>query len=246
MHSQAPEGIIQAASREFSSKRGATVPSPSTTRQEARRLQLIAAGAIVGLAFFAATALLLPLQSEYSLTADTISELAIGRYGYLQTAGFFAVGGSSLALAIGIRVVTKGSWGSPIGSAFIGLYGLGAILVGIFPTDEVDAAGRVESPTSVGTVHNVVSALALVFGIAGMFVLSRTFKRDARWRALWPWSLVPAVAALVGFFLQSELPWVGLSQRIFVGTITLWLVLVAFRLRSIAKAAPEEQPLQVR
>jgi hypothetical membrane protein len=248
MHRQAREGIIQAASREFSSKRGAPVSSsPSTTRQEARRLELIAAGVIVGLAFFAAIALLLPLVSEYSLTADYISELAIGRYGYLQTAAFFAVGGSSLALAVGIRVVTKGSWGSPIGSTFIGLYGLGGILVGrIFPTDEVGAAGRVESPTSVGTIHIVVSALAFVFGIAGMFVLSRTFKRDARWRAFWPWSLVLAVAALVGFFLQSEVPWVGLSQRIFVGTITLWLVLVAFRLRSIAKAASAVQPPRVR
>jgi hypothetical protein len=39
---------------------------------------------------------------------------------------------------------------------------------------------------------------------------------------------------------------VGLSQRIFVGTITLWLVLVAFRLRSIAKASLVEQPPRVR
>jgi hypothetical membrane protein len=222
------------------------VSSPSTTLQEARRLQLIAAGAIVGLAFFSATALLLPLVSEYSLTADYISELAIGRYGYLQTAAFFAAGGSSLALAMGIRVVTKGSWGSRVGSAFLGLYGLGGILVGIFPGDEVDAAGLVVSPTSVGIVHIVVSALAFVVGIAGMFVLSRTFKRDARWRAFWPWSLMLAVIALVGFFVQSELPWVGLTQRIFVGTITLWLVLVAFRLRSIARAASAGQPPRVR
>src|SRR5215213_1531918 len=107
MHRQAREGIIQAASREFSSKRGAPVSSPSTTRQEARRIELIAAGVIVGLAFFAAIALLLPPVSEYSLTEDTISELAIGRYGYLQTAAFFAVGGSSLALAVGIRVVRR-------------------------------------------------------------------------------------------------------------------------------------------
>jgi hypothetical membrane protein len=221
------------------------VSSPSTTLQEARRLQLIAAGTIVGLAFFSATALLLPLVSEYSFTADYISELAMGRYGYLQTAAFFAVGGSSLALAVGIHVATKGSWGSRIGSAFLGLYGLGGVLAGIFPTDEVDAAGRVVSPTSVGSVHMVVAALAFVFGIVGMFVLSRTFKRDARWRAYWPWSLVLAVIALVGFFVQSELPWVGLSQRIFVGTITLWLVLVAIRLRSLAKGALAEQPPRV-
>ena len=204
--------------------------------------------AIVGQAFFAATALLLPLVSEYSLTADYISELAIGRYGYLQTAAFFAVGSGTLALAAGIRAATKGSWGSRVGSVFIGLYGLGGILVGIFPTDEVDAAGRIESPTSVGTVHIGVSALAFVFGIAGMFVLSRTFKRDARWRAFWPLSLVLAVAALAAFIVSvpSHGPWVGLIQRIFIGTIILWQVLVAFRLRSIARGASAEQPPRVR
>jgi hypothetical protein len=68
------------------------VSSPSTTSQGARKLKLIAAGAIVGLAIYAATALLLPLVSEYSLTKDYISELAIGRYGYLQRAAFFATG----------------------------------------------------------------------------------------------------------------------------------------------------------
>jgi hypothetical membrane protein len=236
------------ASKEFSSERGATVSPPSATRQEARRLELIAVVAIVGQAFFAATALLLPFVSEYSLTSDYISELAIGRYGYLQTAAFFAVGSGTLALAVGIRVATKGSWGSRVGSVFIGLYGLGGILVGIFPTGEVDAAGSVESPTSVGIVHIGVSALAFVFGIAGMFVLSRTFKRDARWRAFWPLSLVLAVAALVAFIVSvpSQGPWVGLIQRIFIGTIILWQVLVAFRLRSIARGATAEQPSRAR
>jgi len=236
------------ASREFSSERGATVSPTSATRQEARRLELIAVVAIVGQALFAATALLLPLVSEYSLTADYISELAIGRYGFLQTAAFFAAGVSSLALAVGIRVATKGSWGSRVGSIFIALYGLGGILVGIYPTDEVDAAGRIGSPTSVGTVHIAVSALAFVFVIAGMFVLSRTFKRDARWRSFWSLSLVLAVAALVAFMVSvpSQGPWVGLIQRIFIGTIILWQVLVAFRLRSIARGASAERPPRAR
>jgi hypothetical protein len=54
---------------------------------------------------------------------------------------------------MGIREATKGSWGSRMGSAFLGLYGLGGVLVGIFPGDEVDAAGLVVSPTSVGLRH---------------------------------------------------------------------------------------------
>lgn len=83
--------------------------SSSTTHKEARKLEMLAAMAIVGLAFFAATASLLPLVSEYSLTADYTSELAIGRYGYLQTAAFFAVGLGTLALAVGVREATSGS-----------------------------------------------------------------------------------------------------------------------------------------
>jgi hypothetical membrane protein len=215
--------------------------SSSTSRQEARRLKLLAAVAIVGQVFFTAIAWLLPFFSEYTLIGDNISELAIGRYGYLQTAALFAAGLGTLALAVGIRRTTSGSWGSRVGSFLIGLYGVGAILVGIFPTDRIDSAADLLSLTTVGAVHIGVSALSFVLGIVGMFVLSRTFKRDARWRGLWPWSLVLALATLIGFFLQGEGPWVGLTQRIFVGTITLWLVLVAFRLRSIAKGASAER-----
>src|SRR5215208_2033801 len=160
MYSQAREGIIQSASRKFSSERGAPVSSPSTTLPEGRKLQLIAAGAIVGLAFFSATALLLPLISEYSLTGDYISELASGQYGYLQTAAFFAVGGSSLALAVGIREATKGSWGSRMGSAFFGLYGLGGVGLGL----RVRHSGYVRTLEDLQAKRSLASVLALVFG----------------------------------------------------------------------------------
>ena len=242
------EGVsFSKAGREFPSE-GRTV-SASTIRVEPRRLKLIATVAIVGWAFFAAIALLLPLVSEYSLTADHISELAVGRYGYLQIVAFFAAGFGTLALAWAVREATNGSWGSRLGSALVGLYGVGMILTGIFPTDEVDPAGRVGSPTIAGTVHSVGSLLAFMLGLAGVFVLSRTFKRDARWRAFWPWSLALAFAVLVGFIvlaLSAGTAWIGLIQRIFNGTIILWLVLVAFRIRSISKGASTEHPSRVR
>lgn len=221
---------------------GSAVSSPSTTSQEARRLELLAAVAVVGHVFSTAIAWLLPFFSEYALIGDNISELATGSYGYLQTAALLAAGVGSLALAVGIRRTTSGSWGSREGSSSIGLFGVGAILVGIFPTDRIEAAADLLSLTTVGTVHLGVSALAFGLGKVGMFVLSVTFERDARWRVLWPVSPVLASAALSLFFLQGEGPWVGLYQRMLVGTVTLWLLLVAFRLRSIAKGASAEQP----
>ena len=131
--------------------------SSLNTREKARTLELLATVAIVGLAFFAVIASLLPLISEYTLTADFISELAIGRFGYLQTVAFFAAGLGTLALAWVIREVTKGSWGSRLGSTLVGMYGVGLVLAGLFPTYETDPAGHAVSPTSAGTVHIVVS-----------------------------------------------------------------------------------------
>jgi hypothetical protein len=87
---------------------GSAVSSPSTTSQEARRLELLAAVAIVGHVFSTAIAWLLPFFSEYTLIGDNISELAIGSYGYLQTAAFLAAGWAlwpSLGACVGPRVV---------------------------------------------------------------------------------------------------------------------------------------------
>jgi hypothetical protein len=72
--------------------------------------------------------LLLPIWSQYSLIRDNISELALGRYGFLQTAAFVLAGLGTLALAFVIRQLTKGSWGSRVGSLLVGVYGAGAIL----------------------------------------------------------------------------------------------------------------------
>lgn len=199
------------------------------------RMNLLAVIAIVGWTFFAASSLFLPIVSEYSFTGDYISELAIGRFGYVQTVAFFAAGLGSLALALGIRETTRGSWGSRAGFAMVGLFGINVFLAGIFPTDAIDAEGRVLSPTAVGTIHIVVSALAFLSIIAAMFVLSMTFKQNIRWRSFWTVSLVLAFAAFVTFFLTSDGQWTGLYQRVFIGTIVLWLILVAIRLRSIAR-----------
>lgn len=212
-----------------------TVREESNSWRRLRIIMLLAVLGVAGHAFSTAVAWLLPFVSEYTLIGDNISELAIGRYGYLQTAGFLAAGMGTLAIAVGIRQATSGTWGSRVGSLLVGLFGASAILVAILPTDRIDAPADVQSLTTAGTIHIVVALASFVCGIASMFVLSRTFKRDPRWRALWPVSLALAFVASVVFFLQSEGPWVGLYQRTFVGTITLWLILVAFRLRSIAR-----------
>jgi len=99
-----------------------------------RRLSPFAVFAVVGQLILVASAWILPLVSEYRLVGDNISELAIGRYGFVQTLAFVISGLGVIGLASAIRRLTTGSRGSFVGSLLLGIYGLGALVVAIFPT----------------------------------------------------------------------------------------------------------------
>jgi hypothetical protein len=66
--------------------------SQRTVLQHPQRLSQLAALAIVGQVLLLVSAWLLPLVSEFSLIGDHISELVLGRYGFVQTAAFLIAG----------------------------------------------------------------------------------------------------------------------------------------------------------
>ncbi|CAA9434152.1 MAG: hypothetical protein AVDCRST_MAG22-3515 [uncultured Rubrobacteraceae bacterium] len=203
---------------------------------------LLARTALAGAAFFAAYVLLLPIFSEYTLAGDYISELAIGRFGFVQTLAFLAFGIGSLALAVGLRRATKGSWGSVVGSVLFGLFGVGVVVDAIFPIDR----GGMQPETVAGTVHILAALVAFVCAILAMFVLTRTFKQDAGWQPHWRLSAALATVALVAFFLPSDGAWAGIFQRLFVGITIAWMVLTAGGLRSTSRKASFQQQARVR
>jgi hypothetical protein len=209
-----------------------TTTTPRTVVQRSQRLSRLAALAIAGQLVLLASALLLPIWSEYGLIGDNISELALGRFGFVQTAAFLLAGLGTLALALAIRTLTAGSWGSLVGSLLIAIYGAGAILSAIFPTDRIDSQADLSSLSVTGAIHIGVFIASFASVIAGMFVLTRTFRRDHRWwfprRAV----IFPA-GALALILLQTEGPLVGLMQRLQVGMVSAWLILVALNVRSI-------------
>jgi hypothetical protein len=199
-------------------------------------LALLATAAIVGQVILLASALLVPLVSEFSLVGDNISELVLGRFGEVQTVAFVVAGAGTLALAYVIRQLTAGVWGSRIGSLLVGVYGVGALLVAIFPTDRIDRPADVWSPSTTGLIHIAAFLVSVLCMIAGMFILSRTFLLEPRWRSLLPWLGLCPAAALSLLFVQSEGPWVGIMQRLLVVVIAAWIIAVAERARSIVRS----------
>ncbi|MDP8952684.1 MAG: DUF998 domain-containing protein [Actinomycetota bacterium] len=212
-------------------------------------MRVLALLGIFGQAFFVVVVALLPFfQPDYSSVDDAISRLLLGPYGFVLSGALFASGLGSLALAVGIRRTTRGTRGSLLGSVLIGLWGVGFALAGVVFTD---AEGN---PTETARTFHSAATLGFVSALAGMLLLSRVFARDALWSSFYPLSLALAFGALVGLIdalvvlagLTSLIEAVGpaarsfeglgMIQRVFVGTVILWMLLAAIRLRSIAKS----------
>lgn len=208
---------------------------PNTTSSQPR-LARLALAAIAGQVALLASAWLLPLLSEYDLMSDNISELVLGRAGWIQSMAFVLGGLGTIALAYAVRQLARGTWGSRVGALLVGVYGVGAILVAAFPTDRIDGPEDVWSQSTTGMIHITVSVISFVAMIVAMFILFRTFLLDSRWRPLTPGIVLLPCASFSLMLGQGEGPHGGLLQRLLVSMIAAWIFLVANRVRSLADA----------
>jgi hypothetical protein len=201
---------------------------------------VLAALAILGQVILLASAWFLPLVSEHNLVSDTISELALGRYGFVQTAAFALSGLGVLGLAYALRRLTSDAWGSLAGSLLVAVYGVGAILLAFFPTDRIDSLTNLATLSTTGMIHSGVALASFLSVTAGMVVLAWTFSRAARWRSLLPWAAILATAAvslMLGQIFEPQSPWAGILQRGLVTVVAAWLILVALRVRMLISDA---------
>ena len=176
---------------------------------------------------FALVVLVMPLlgDDDYAAGTATISEGALGRFGWLQTAAFFALGAGSLLLAY----VVNGSWSGRAGTiaaALVAVWGVGLVLSGIFPVDE-GARGE----TTAAKIHLAAATLAFVVLIVAMWVASFAFRGNAAWSSWSTPSLVISAVATAALVIMAAAPqessWGGYAQRGFVGIVLAWLTAVA-------------------
>ena len=206
--------------------RGRATPQGSET-PPGKLVKLLSALALTGFAYFSATIVALHvLCPEYDPTTETVSQYAIGPYGYLMTAGFLGLSPAVFALALGLwRSVTPRPW---LGSLLLSTAGFCIFLVGVFPIDPRPGA----MPTT-ETTHDAAFMASFVFTVAAMVVLTRHFGRDAMWRSIQPVSLTLSLIVVVGlaaFVVLSDTSWRGAAQRVCIITVLLWLLLGTARL----------------
>jgi hypothetical protein len=173
------------------------------------------------------------LRNGFALARHSLSVLANGPGGWVQTANFVFTGLMVLAAAVGFgRVLGPKSraltW-------FLSGYGVAMIVAAIFPTDPVDGfppgtpLGNPTSISSSGLVHLIAGALGFTFLAISCFLAARVmWRRNVSSLALF--SLLSGIAVVLGFFGGILLPMgvIGIWFAVVVGWA--WLAVMSLRL----------------
>lgn len=202
---------------------------------------LVVAGTAVVVALYLALHILRP---EFNPVRRFLSEYAVGRFGFLMTANFFAQAAVSLVLAIGLLMNVRRSGPLRAGTVLLALTAALFIVLGIFPADLSESAdGSVLSVTSAGAVHQAAGTISFICRILAFWLLSRAYRRDAGWQDIAPianrlaWTFL---ALFVAFIIVVRWDLGGLAQRAAIGVSLLWMFLGGQRLRN-QPAHPGEQ-----
>ena len=185
-------------------------------------------------AFLAILSVLHVLEPEFN-PPHLISEYQLGRFGWLMSLAFFCLGAASLALfaaarqGIHTRLGRFGTWGLLI-------IGIAYFCAGIFPPDP---------KWFVGSLLHGIGGLIVIFGSPMVFTLvskgfarneaSATATRPLFWMATLTWlSLFLFYGSIIAFRSGPGFDSivVGWANRFLITTFVLWLLVMAFHVRS--------------
>jgi hypothetical protein len=196
--------------------------------------------AVLGvLYFFAAVTAEEALRPMYDPVQRTISELAVGRYGYLQISAFVALGLSLLALPAGLWRRLRSTLVSRAGLCLIAFGGVSSFVAAAFPTDLRDAAVA----TVNGQIHATIASAGYACLITAMLLLSLHFRGDLRWRPIHlPASVLTlaGIAALVSLAAVGNSDIAGLVQRLMVVPLLSWVMLTGVHAMRVSAAGRRE------
>jgi uncharacterized protein DUF998 len=206
--------------------------SPGTPRaRQTAWLGLIAIGGIVY--FFVAVVALHVLRPELNPVNHAVSNYAVGPYGYLMIAAFYALALSAFALALGLTRSMALTTQAQVAVLLLNIASVGMVVMGIFPGD----AHALHPPATItGIVHWFAAGVSFLSIIVAAFLLSNCFKTDEYWQAFRRLAFALALAMVVALLLYGMLAligWIGIGQRIYITMSLTWLLLMAVWLRSI-------------
>jgi hypothetical protein len=149
-----------------------------------------------------------------------------------MTTAFFGLGLGAWALVLAIARGVPSAARSRAGLVLLGVWATSVLVAMIFPMDLDRTA-----PTLSGVIHDLSGVIGFFCLSVGAFVVSRRLTAPAGWHpvrramlALSMLMLAEFVAVFLVFATGSQ--FLGLVQRLYLGTMITWLLLTAGQLRS--------------
>jgi hypothetical protein len=177
---------------------------------------------------------------SYHPYTQAVSELALGRGGWLMTIAFCSLATGTLLLAGILRRLDSRPRVAPCLIAASALLTYGSAFI---------HADGPNSSTTHGQIHQALGVATFILLISGMFGLVRPFRRDPGWRSLATPTLIWGFAGVATFLLipVSGAAYFGLAQRTFLTVVLGWALAVAFHAaRSNAAVAADSNPVVYR
>ena len=184
--------------------------------------QSLARGAFAGIAAFplVVVALHLVQAGSYHPVSQAVSELALGRGGWLMAVAFCSLGAGTLLLGLTLHRL------EPRPRVAVRLIMASGLLSFVSAFVHADGSGPA---TTHGQIHQLVGVVTFILMISGMFALVRSFRRNPTWQPLAAPTRIWAIAAVVAFVLipVSGADHFGLAQRVFLTLILSWALTVS-------------------
>ena len=187
---------------------------------------------VLAILCFGAIGVLHLVRTDLDPFGHVLSEYANGRYGVIMTAVFYGTGLASAALGWRLRSALEWHGITVAAPVLLMLAGVALIVGGVFEV------GLPDAPESVAeAIHSYASIGAFVLLTVAMLLVAWACRNDIRWQSYRPVATLLALTVLTaaaGSPLADRTPWPGAAQRVLGGTVLLWLVLTALRIRSNA------------
>jgi hypothetical protein len=179
------------------------------------------------------------LRPDLGVYWHTISEWAIGKYGWLMQITFITSGLSYLFLYLAIKLEINGRWGK-IGLAFLFTCFLGTVGVGFFVTDPYPPDFTITTTL----IHTICGTLAMILLPFAALILNRNLVRKnshyTNKKKILLWTSFLPLIAFVGFNIHLNLfviplgenavgvnvP-IGYPPRLLFLTYHIWLIILS-------------------
>lgn len=212
------------------------MPGPAIRPLATASLATASLAAVAAFPVLVATLNLIQRGDGYDAGRQAVSELALGRDGWLMALAFTALGVGTALLG---RLIHRTQRGVVV-PALLSIAGALSLVSAVCHTDRTGAP-----PTLHGQIHNLAGIATFAAMLLAMAICSVRFRRQPRWRPLAIPSLALTALGLAGFFLVPVLgdPHFGLAQRILIGSFVAWMLAAAGHgRRTTGTSATQVQP----